>query len=43
MERADQENDEMEFMVIMLTDRETEVDPSVMPETGKFPGELAAA
>lgn len=33
----------MEFMLIMSSDRETETDPSVMPEMGKFAGELAAA
>ncbi len=33
----------MEFMLIMITDRDTEVDPSIMPEMGKFAGELAAA
>lgn len=33
----------MEFMLIMLTDRDTEPDPSIMPEMGKFAGELAAA
>jgi hypothetical protein len=32
----------MEFMLIMLTDRDTEVDASIMPEMGKFAGELAA-
>ncbi len=33
----------MEFMLIMLNDRDTEIDPSLMPEMGKFAGELAAA
>lgn len=33
----------MEFMLIMLTDRDTPMDPSIMPEMGKFAGELAAA
>ena len=33
----------MEFMLIMLNDRDSEMDPSIIPEMGKFAGELVAA
>lgn len=32
----------MEFLLIMLTERDAPQDPSVFPEMGKFAGELAA-
>ena len=32
----------MDFMLIMITDRDAPGDPSVFPEMGKFAGELAA-
>ena len=32
----------MDFMLIMITDRDGPEDPSVFPEMGKFAGELAA-
>lgn len=32
----------MDFMLIMITDRNAPEDPSVFPEMGKFAGELAA-
>ncbi len=32
----------MEFMLIMITDRDAPGDPSIFPEMGKFAGELAS-
>jgi hypothetical protein len=32
----------MDFLLIMITDRDAPADPSVFPEMGKFAGELAA-
>ena len=32
----------MDFMLIMITDRDAPGDPSVFPEMGKFAGELAS-